>query len=193
MADHSIVRTRFAPSPSGHLHVGGARTALYCWAYAKKHGGQFVLRIEDTDQKRSSDAAGMAFLEDLRWLGIDWDEGPEYQACGGGEYGPYFQSKRLVTYNKYIGRLLEEGKAYRAFETPEELDQARAAAARAAKQNYRYDRASLHLSEGSGPAVPRRRASARGAHQGAGRRLHLDQSITCAARCVSNRADSTTS
>ncbi len=76
MSQPPIVRTRFAPSPSGHLHVGGARTALFCWAYARAKGGNFILRIEDTDQKRSSDAASMAFLEDLKWLGIDWDEGP---------------------------------------------------------------------------------------------------------------------
>src|SRR5688572_21339395 len=103
----ATIRTRFAPSPSGHLHVGGARTALFCWAYAKGRagggvggGGKFVLRIEDTDQKRSSDAAGMAFLEDLKWLGIDWDEGPEYQGSGGGEFGPYHQSQRLAIYDR---------------------------------------------------------------------------------------------
>ena len=144
----TTVRTRFAPSPSGHLHVGGARTALYCWAYAKARGGSFILRIEDTDQKRSSDAASLGFLEDLRWLGIDWDEGPEYEGCGGGEFGPYFCSKRLDIYHKYIDQLLSEGKAYRAFETPEELQKARTQA-RASKQNYRYDRAALNLNQAS--------------------------------------------
>lgn len=139
-----IVRTRFAPSPSGHLHVGGARTALYCWAFAKQRGGKFVLRIEDTDQKRSSDASSMAFLEDLKWLGILWDEGPVYDGCGGGDAGPYFQSQRLAIYNQHIDGLIETGLAYRAFETPEELDAAREKA-KAEKKSYRYDRAALNL------------------------------------------------
>lgn len=145
----TIVRTRFAPSPSGHLHVGGARTALFCWAYARARGGRFMLRIEDTDQKRSSDAASVGFLEDLMWLGIDWDEGPVYDGsdgrhAGGGEHGPYFQSQRLGIYDREIDRLIREGRAYRAFETPEELDAARRQAA-AEKRSYRYDRAALRL------------------------------------------------
>ena len=145
MADASIVRTRFAPSPTGHLHVGGARSALFCWAYARRHGGRFRFCIEDTDQKRSSDTAGLAFLEDLARLGIDWDEGPEHDTCGGGDAGPYFQSQRLDIYNEHFDRLIESGAAYRAFETPEELNEARKIA-RANKQAYRYDRASLNLS-----------------------------------------------
>lgn len=140
----SGVRTRFAPSPTGHLHVGGARSALFCWAFAKGHGGQFLLRIEDTDQKRSSDAASTGFLEDLMWLGIDWDEGPEWHGRGGGENGPYYQSKRLDIYAPYMQQLLECGKAYCAFETPEELDAVRKLA-RAEKRAYRYDRAALLL------------------------------------------------
>ncbi len=140
----SILRTRFAPSPSGHLHVGGARTALFCWAYAKKRGGKFVLRIEDTDAKRSSDASSMAFLEDLQWLGILWDEGPEFHGSGGGPFGPYFQSQRLETYNRYFDQLISQGKAYRAFETPEELEIVRKKA-QSEKRNYRYDRAALTL------------------------------------------------
>ncbi len=140
----SIVRTRFAPSPSGHLHVGGARTALFCWAYARQHGGKFILRIEDTDQKRSSDAASVGFLRDLKWLGIEWDEGPEFvdrdgSRCGGGAYGPYFQSQRLDLYTKYLQQLVREGKAYYAFDTAAELD-AQRKAAREAGRNYRYDR-----------------------------------------------------
>ncbi|MCA9289841.1 MAG: glutamate--tRNA ligase [Phycisphaerales bacterium] len=138
------IRTRFAPSPSGHLHVGGARTALFCWAFARGRDGRFIVRIEDTDQKRSSDAASLGFLADLKWLGIDWDEGPEFEGCGGGDAGPYFQAQRLDIYDRHMERLLAEGGAYRAFETPEELDAARAAA-RAAKQPYRYDRAGLRL------------------------------------------------
>ncbi len=140
-----IVRTRFAPSPSGHLHVGGARTALYCWAFARGKDGKFILRIEDTDQKRSSAAASEAFLEDLRWLGILWDEGPTYETCGGGEAGPYYQSKRLDVYHQYFDQLLAESKAYYAFDTADELA-AKQKACRASKINYRYDRAALKLS-----------------------------------------------
>jgi glutamyl-tRNA synthetase len=130
--------TRFAPSPSGHLHVGGARTALFCWAYAKGRGGKFILRIEDTDQKRSSGAASVGFLKDLAWLGIDWDEGPEHAGHGGGTHGPYFQSERLDLYNRILGELVKAGKAYDAFDTAEELE-ARRAEAKAAGRAYRYD------------------------------------------------------
>lgn len=143
-ASHTPVCTRFAPSPSGHLHVGGARTALFCWAFAKGRGGKFILRIEDTDQKRSSDAASMAFLEDLKWLGILWDEGPKLDGIGGGEHGPYFQSQRLHTYEPFYEKLIESGDAYRAFETADELDAARAQA-RQEKRPYKYDRAALKL------------------------------------------------
>jgi len=122
------VVTRFAPSPSGHLHVGGARTALFCWAFAKGRGGSFVLRIEDTDQKRSSDAASIGFTKDLKWLGIAWDEGPEFEGCGGGPRGPYFQSERLPIYRKYLDQLLAAGHAYYAFETAAELTAMRDAA-----------------------------------------------------------------
>ena len=138
------IRTRFAPSPTGHLHVGGARSALFCWAFARRHGGTFLLRIEDTDQKRSSDEAGLAFLEDLKWLNIDWDEGPVFEGHGGGDTGPYFQSQRLDVYGPYFDQLIESGAAYPAFETPEELTAARKEA-RAQKRPYRYDRASLSL------------------------------------------------
>lgn len=142
------VVTRFAPSPSGHLHVGGARTALFCWAFAKGRDGRFTLRIEDTDQKRSSEAASLGFMRDLAWLGIDWDEGPTLdglEGCGGGDHGPYFQSERLPIYQEHLDRLVAEGRAYHAFDTPEELD-AKRKAARDAKQAYRYDRAALELS-----------------------------------------------
>lgn len=140
----SVVRTRFAPSPTGNLHVGGARSALFCWAFARGHDGKFLLRIEDTDQKRSSEAASTGFLEDLMWLGIDWDEGPEWHGRGGGETGPYYQSKRLDLYEPYMQQLLDSGKAYLAFETPDELDVARKLA-RSEKRPYRYDRAALML------------------------------------------------
>lgn len=139
------VVTRFAPSPSGHLHVGGARTALFCWAFARGGSGRFVLRIEDTDRKRSSDAASLGFMEDLDWLGIDWDEGPKHLGRGGGDHGPYFQSERLGIYQEYLDRLIANGRAYYAFDTTETLDRKRKEA-RAAKQPYRYDRAALELS-----------------------------------------------
>lgn len=142
MAD--MIRTRFAPSPTGDLHVGGARSALFCWAFARANNGRFLLRIEDTDQKRSSAAAGIGFLAEIDWLGIDWDEGPEHGASGGGDTGPYFQSQRLDIYALHMQRLIDAGLAYRAFETPEELAAARKQA-RANKTAYRYDRASLAL------------------------------------------------
>ncbi|MCH2162613.1 MAG: glutamate--tRNA ligase [Phycisphaerales bacterium] len=139
------VVTRFAPSPSGHLHVGGARSALFCWAYARGRDGRFILRIEDTDQKRSSDSASLGFMQDLDWLSIDWDEGPELGENGGGDNGPYLQSQRLPIYTEHLERLLAEGKAYYAFDTPEEIDVKRKAA-REAKKPYRYDGAALALS-----------------------------------------------
>jgi len=117
----SQVRVRFAPSPTGFLHIGGARTALFNWLYARNKNGVFVLRIEDTDQERSTQESEGVILRAMRWLGMDWDEGPQI----GGEYGPYRQSERLDFYRKYANELLEEGKAYRCFCTQEELDQQR--------------------------------------------------------------------
>jgi len=131
----SSPRVRFAPSPTGFLHIGGARTALFNWLYARHNGGTFVLRIEDTDKERSTDENTAAILEGLRWLGLDWDEGPEV----GGPHSPYFQSQRGDLYRGYVKRLLDEGKAYRCYCTPEELD-AKKAAARAEKRQYKYDR-----------------------------------------------------
>lgn len=142
--------TRFAPSPTGHLHIGGARTALLCWAYARRNNGRFLLRIEDTDQQRSSEASTRGILEDLAWLGIDWDEGPSLEFDGrtlGGDprdVGPFFQAQRLEIYNKYIRQLIEQGKAYPAFESPEELEEKRKEAI-AAKTGYKYDRAALEI------------------------------------------------
>ena len=137
--------TRFAPSPTGQLHVGGARTAIFSWAFARANKGNYLLRIEDTDQKRSSDKATAGFFEDLKWLNIDWDEGPEFEGSGGGENGPYYQSKRLDIYNKYLQKLLDSGLAYFAFETIDELNAERDLA-RKEKRAYRYNRASLNLS-----------------------------------------------
>lgn len=111
-------RVRFAPSPTGPLHVGNARTALFNWLFARKHGGCFLLRIEDTDRERSRPEWEAAIIEDLKWLGLDWDEGPGV----GGDLGPYRQSERLEEYRSAAGRLLNEGRAYSCFCSPEMLE-----------------------------------------------------------------------
>ncbi|HET7199782.1 MAG TPA: glutamate--tRNA ligase [Burkholderiales bacterium] len=121
-----MVRTRFAPSPTGYLHIGGARTALFSWAYARRHGGKFVLRIEDTDLERSTQASVQAILDGMRWLGLDWDEGPLHQM------------RRLDRYREIAERLLRDGKAYRCYCTREELEQMRAGQ-RARGEKPRYD------------------------------------------------------
>jgi len=118
------VRTRFAPSPTGYLHIGGVRTALFCWLFARHHGGRFILRIDDTDQKRNLAEALEPILSGLRWLGIDWDEGPEV----GGPFGPYFQSQRARLYQQAVERLLASGHAYRDYARPEEIEAERRAA-----------------------------------------------------------------
>ncbi|MEE9295591.1 MAG: glutamate--tRNA ligase [Phycisphaerae bacterium] len=129
------MRVRFAPSPTGYLHIGGARTVLFNWLLARQSGGTFVLRIEDTDRSRYvADAVGK-ILDDLRWLGLDWDEGPEV----GGESGPYFQSERLDLYSEHVDRLLDSGDAYYVLETPEELAAMRERA-RADKGEFKYPR-----------------------------------------------------
>lgn len=133
---------RFAPSPTGYLHVGGARTALFNWLYARRLGGTMVLRIEDTDVERSSDDMVRGILEGLRWLGIDWDEGPEV----GGPHGPYFQSQRLERYRDVVAALVATGRAYRCFCTPEELT-ARRAEGEAAGGGWKYDRACAGLTD----------------------------------------------
>ena len=102
------VRTRFAPSPTGYLHVGGARTALFNWLFARKHGGAFILRVEDTDEARNTDEARQAIFDGMNWLGLDWDEGPQR----GGNYGPYFQSERKDIYDKWFQKLVEAGRVY---------------------------------------------------------------------------------
>lgn len=112
------IRTRFAPSPTGYLHVGGARTALYSWLFAKAKGGDFILRVEDTDQARSTKESLDMVLSDLKWLGFDWQEGPEV----GGECGPYFQSERKEIYKEHADRLLKDGKAFYCFCTDEDLE-----------------------------------------------------------------------
>jgi len=118
------VRVRFAPSPTGYLHVGGARTALYNWLFARHEKGVFILRIEDTDTERSTEESAAAILDAMRWLGLDWDEGPEV----GGPVGPYRQADRLGLYREYARKLLDDGKAYYCVCTPEELEVRRKAA-----------------------------------------------------------------
>ncbi|MDD3396246.1 MAG: glutamate--tRNA ligase family protein, partial [Acidaminococcaceae bacterium] len=112
------VRVRFAPSPTGYLHIGGARTALFNWLFAKSHGGKLVLRIEDTDTERLKEDSVSQILTSLQWLGLNWDEGPEV----GGDVGPYHQSERLELYRKVCDKLLAEGKAYYCFCSAEDLE-----------------------------------------------------------------------
>ncbi len=130
-----ISRTRFAPSPTGSLHVGGARTALYCWLFARHTGGKFVLRIEDTDRARSTDESTRGILTDIQWLGLQWDEGPGTPDPDG--IGPFFQSERLDTYNGYFQQLLDQDTAYEAWESREELTAMRAASPNPREFHYR--------------------------------------------------------
>jgi len=138
----SQVRVRYAPSPTGFPHVGNIRTALFNWLFARHHRGKFILRIEDTDVARRVEGAVEAILESLRWLGLDWDEGPEV----GGEHGPYFQSQRLQIYQPLAQRLVEEGQAYLCYCSPERLERVRQEQIRR-KQPPRYDRRCRNLSE----------------------------------------------
>jgi len=134
----TAVRTRYAPSPTGEPHLGNIRTALYDWLLARHYGGQFILRIEDTDQQRYAEGGVEALFAALRWLGLDWDEGPD---IGGtrGDYGPYVQSERLQLYQTYAERLIAEDKAYYCYCSPERLDEMRKAQ-QARKEPPRYDR-----------------------------------------------------
>lgn len=138
------VRVRFAPSPTGPLHIGGVRTALYNFLFARQHGGKLVFRIEDTDSNRFVPGAEDYILESFKWLGIDFDEGVSF----GGQYGPYRQSERREIYRRYVDQLLDEGKAYYAFDTPEELD-----AKRGEIQNFQYD-ASTRMQMRNSLALP---------------------------------------
>ena len=139
------VRVRFAPSPTGALHIGGVRTALYNYLFARQHGGDMIFRIEDTDSNRFVPGAEEYIIESFRWLGINFDEGVSF----GGEHGPYRQSERREIYKKYVGQLLESGKAYIAFDTPEELE-----AKRGEIQNFQYD-ASTRLLMRNSLAMPK--------------------------------------
>src|SRR5689334_17018259 len=137
----SAPRVRFAPSPTGYLHIGGARTALFNWLFARRHGGVFVLRIEDTDADRSSTEMVDGILEGMRWLGLDWDEGP----ITGGPHAPYLQSQRLDRHRALVDRLVAQGDAYYCYCTPDELN-ARREAAVAAGVGWKYDRVCCQLS-----------------------------------------------
>lgn len=136
------VRVRFAPSPTGDLHIGGVRTALFTWLFARQHGGTFILRIEDTDQKRYQEDSVSSITGALRWMGLTWDEGPE----AGGEHGPYFQSQRLPLYQEEARALIHAGHAYECYCTSERLDAVRAAQI-ASKQPPGYDRHCRNLSD----------------------------------------------
>jgi glutamyl-tRNA synthetase len=127
------VRVRFAPSPTGYLHIGGARTALFNWLWARRNRGTFILRIEDTDQSRSTQESEQAILDSMKWLGLDWDEGP----IVGGPHAPYFQMQRLSTYEKHAEALIARGKAYRCDCSKETLDKLREQAARE-KRGFKY-------------------------------------------------------
>jgi glutamyl-tRNA synthetase len=135
-----MVRVRFAPSPTGYLHLGGARTALYNFLFAKKNKGKFILRIEDTDKSRSTEEAIESIKKDLRWLGLFWNEGPDV----GGDYGPYRQTERGEIYRRFVDKLLQMGKAYYCFCTPEELQRERSEA-RKKGTSFRYSRRCRNL------------------------------------------------
>ncbi|MCA9229865.1 MAG: glutamate--tRNA ligase [Planctomycetales bacterium] len=129
------VRTRFAPSPTGYLHIGGVRTALFNWLFSKRHGGQFLLRVDDTDQQRNVEAALAPILNGFRWLGLEWDEGPEV----GGPHGPYYQSQRTEKYQAAVAALVASGAAYRDYATTEEIQSEREQAQQAGEQ-FTYSR-----------------------------------------------------
>jgi glutamyl-tRNA synthetase len=149
MTASTPVRTRFAPSPTGFLHIGGARTALFSWAYARKSGGKFILRIEDTDLERSTEASVSAILESMAWLGLDWDE------------GPFFQMKRLPRYKEIAEQLIAKGLAYRDYMPKQALDTLREQQA-ARGEKPRYDRAIGETYKGEGPAPIRFRTPTEG-------------------------------
>lgn len=137
------IRVRFAPSPSGSLHIGGARTALFNWLFARQNQGKLILRLEDTDTSRSTEDSARGIVEGMRWLGLNWDEGPEV----GGDYGPYCQSQRLSTYNIYLKKLLESGQAYYCFCSADDLLKEKEEAQRQ-KTNYKYSGRCRSLSPG---------------------------------------------
>ena len=166
------VRVRIAPSPTGVPHVGTAYIGLFNYVFARTHGGRFIIRIEDTDQKRYNQRSEEAILRSLRWIGLQWDEGPDV----GGPYGPYRQSERLAVYQRYAQELINAGAAYRCWCTPERLEAVRQEQ-RQNKQMLRYDGLCRQLSASAGRCQAG--AALGGASQSAGRRRHHR------ARCVS--------
>ena len=139
MANKSI-RVRYAPSPTGHLHIGNARTALFNYLFARHNKGKFIIRIEDTDTKRNVEDGEKSQLDNLKWLGMDWDEGPDK----GGDFGPYRQSERTEIYKPLIQQLLDEGKAYESYKTEDELQADREAQkARKEMPHYEYEYAGM--------------------------------------------------
>ena len=159
MSDMQQVRLRFAPSPTGHLHIGGARTALYNWLVARASGGRFILRLEDTDRQRSRPEYEAEILKDLAWMGLDWDEGPGV----GGPHGPYRQTERMDRYDEVVEQLLAGGHAYRCTCSHERLDAIRAEARKTGgKPKYDGHCRDLHLGSDCGPHVVRFRMPLRG-------------------------------
>src|SRR2546425_1794736 len=141
------MRVRFAPSPTGQLHVGNVRTAIFNWLLARGHGGAFILRIEDSDVERSTRESEAAILRDLQWLGLDWDEGPDT----GGAFGPYRQSERLDLYQSHANALLEADRAYHCFCSTAQLEAERRAAVKEGRPS-RYAGTCRHLSKAQAPA-----------------------------------------
>ena len=137
-----MIRVRFAPSPTGYLHIGNVRTALFNYLFSQREGGKFILRIEDTDRERTRPEYREALIEDLAWMGIRWDEGPGV----GGEYGPYVQSERLEIYQKYVQQLIQQGKAYPCYVTEEEIEEGRRLA-RLERRPPRFDNRGRHFSK----------------------------------------------
>lgn len=156
MTDTRSVRVRFAPSPTGKLHIGGARTAIYNWAFARAMGGTFILRIEDTDPTRSTEENTQIILRAMRWLGLDWDEGPSV----GGDFGPYTQTERFDTYTQALEALKEKGMVYPCFCTKEQLEEKRAQAESSGETYTGYDRSCRDIS----PEEAQRRIDAGEAH-----------------------------
>ncbi|MFA5374325.1 MAG: glutamate--tRNA ligase [Dehalococcoidia bacterium] len=141
--NNTNVRVRYAPSPTGFPHIGNIRTALFNWLFARHSGGKFIVRIEDTDQSRKVEGALEAILDSLRWMGLDWDEGPEV----GGDYGPYIQSQRLDLYRKYVQQLLDNGNAYKCYCTSERLERMRAEMSARKESARSYDRHCRNLTD----------------------------------------------
>lgn len=168
-----MVRTRFAPSPTGYLHIGGVRTALFNWLYARQHGGQFLLRIDDTDVERNVAAALQPILHGFQWLGIDWDEGPTPDGrTSRGPHAPYFQSQRQDRYRNAVGKLLESGAAYWDYATLEELQSERQVAERE-KQTFVYSRRWMAETE-----ADRRRFEAKGRKGVVRLKMHREGTVT---------------